>query len=121
MCFPLGATDTISHVLGETNSQSTQPRDTLFVLKRGKAGRRALCLFTVHAGLSFFFYLSSTLFVFEGGGGMGLVAVTGVTAWVPLHLVAVLHGPVVGHLHRLADVGLAALQHLLFVQLLVHS
>lgn len=48
------------------------------------------------------------------------VTVTGLAAGVSLHLAAVLHGAVVGHLHRLADVGFPALQHLLLVQLLVH-
>lgn len=48
------------------------------------------------------------------------VTVTGLTAGVSLHLAAVLHRTVVGHLDRLADVGFPALQHLLLVQLLVH-
>ena len=43
------------------------------------------------------------------------VAVAGVAAGVALHLVAVLHGAVVGHLDGLTDVGLPALQHLLLV------
>lgn len=49
------------------------------------------------------------------------VAVAGLAAGVSLHLAAVLHGTMVGHLHRLADVGFPALQHLLLVQLLVHT
>lgn len=49
------------------------------------------------------------------------VTVAGLAAGVPLHLAAVLHSPVVGDLHRLADVGLPALQHLLLVQFLVHA
>lgn len=49
------------------------------------------------------------------------VTVAGLAAGVSLHLAAVLHSAVVGDLHRLADVGLPALQHLLFVQFLVHA
>lgn len=49
------------------------------------------------------------------------VTVAGLAAGVSLHLAAVLHSAVVGDLHRLADVGLAALQHLLLVQFLVHA
>ena len=53
--------------------------------------------------------------------GVFSVAVAGLAAGVSLHLAAVLHGTMVGHLHRLADVGFPALQHLLLVQLLVHT
>lgn len=49
------------------------------------------------------------------------VTVAGLAAGVSLHLAAVLHSAVVGHLHRFADVGFPALQHLLLVQLLVHA
>lgn len=49
------------------------------------------------------------------------VTVAGLAAGVSLHLAAVLHSAVVGDLHRFADVGLPAFQHLLFVQFLVHA
>lgn len=49
------------------------------------------------------------------------VTVAGLAAGVSLHFAAVLHSAVVGDLHRLADVGLPALQHLLLVQFLVHA
>lgn len=43
------------------------------------------------------------------------VTVAGLAAGVSLHLAAMLHSTVVGHLHRFADVGFPALQHLLLV------
>lgn len=49
------------------------------------------------------------------------VTIAGLAAGVSLHLAAVLHSAVVGDLHRLAYVGLPALQHLFFVQFLVHA
>lgn len=49
------------------------------------------------------------------------VTVTGLAAGVSLHLAAMLHSTVVGHLHWFADVGFPALQHLLLVQLLVYA
>lgn len=51
----------------------------------------------------------------------GSVALAGVAALLSLHFVAMLHGAVVGNLDRLADVGLAPFEHLLFVQVLVHA
>lgn len=51
----------------------------------------------------------------------GSVALTGIAALLSLHLVTVLHGTMVCNLHRLADVGLAPFQHLLLVQILIHT
>lgn len=51
----------------------------------------------------------------------GSVTLAGVAGLLSLHFVPVLHGPVIGNLDRLADVGLAAFQHLLLIQVLVHA
>lgn len=51
----------------------------------------------------------------------GSVALAGVAGLLSLHLVPVLHGSVIGNLDRLADVGLAAFQHLLLIQVLVYA